>query len=125
LPWTGEVSMIPAMSEDSPRTINDYYARVTLQRHHVGNPSESDERIEVVVRIPEQVAKILAGGGKPQAVIFDVGSRVRNVATETVGVPNDSSSVIAVVSTVDAVMPSNLPAKSNFKDQDGVEGWIL
>jgi hypothetical protein len=117
--------MIPAMSEDSPRTINDYYARVTLQRHHVGNPSESDERIEVVVRIPEQVAKTLAGGGKPQAVIFDVGSRVRNVATETVGVPNDSSSVIAVVSTVDAVMPSNLPAKSNFKDQDGVEGWIL
>ncbi len=113
------------MSEDLPRTVNDYYARVTLQRHHTGNPSESDERIEVVVRIPEQVAKTLAGGRKPEVVIFEVGSRVRNVATETVGEPNDSSSVIAVVSTLDAVMPPNLPVKSNFKDQDGAEGWIL
>src|SRR6266436_2421694 len=58
-------------------------------------------------------------------VIFDVGSRVRNVATETAGVPNDSSLVIAVVSTVDAVMPPSLPTESNFKDQDGAEGWIL
>jgi hypothetical protein len=49
------------MSKDSPRTIKDYYARVTLQRHHIGNPPESDERIEVVVRIPEEVAKTLAG----------------------------------------------------------------
>ena len=87
--------MMPVMSEDSPRRINDYYARVTLQRHHVGNPSESDERIEVVVRIPEEVAKTLAGGRKPSVVIFDVGSRVRNVATETAGVPNDSSSRIS------------------------------
>jgi hypothetical protein len=113
------------MSKDSPRTIKDYYARVTLQRHHIGNPPESDERIEVVVRIPEEVAKTLAGGGKPEVVIFDVGSRVRNVATETAGVPNDSSLVIAVVSTVDAVMPPSLPTESNFKDQDGAEGWIL
>jgi hypothetical protein len=117
--------MIPVMSEDSPRTIKDYYALVILQRHHIGNPPESDERIEVVVRIPEEVAKTLAGGGKPSVVIFDVGSRVRNVATETAGVPNDSSLVIAVVSTVDAVMPPSLPTESNFKDQDGAEGWIL
>ena len=116
---------INVMSKDSPRTIKDYYARVTLQRHHIGNPSESDERIEVVVRIPEEVAKTLAGGGKPEVVIFDVGSRVRNVATETAGVPNDSSLVIAVVSTVDAVMPPSLLTESNFKDQDGAEGWIL
>ena len=115
---------MPVMSEDS-LTIKDYYARVTLQRHHIGNPPESDERIEVVVRIPEEVAKNLAGGGKPEVVIFDVGSRVRNVATETAGVPNDSSFVIAVVSTVDAVMPPSLPTESNFKDQDGAEGWIL
>jgi hypothetical protein len=53
--------MMPVMSEDLPRKINDYYARVTLQRHHIGNPPESDERIEVVVRIPEEVAKTLAG----------------------------------------------------------------
>jgi hypothetical protein len=33
--------------------------------------------------------------------------------------------VIAVVSTVDAVMPPSLPTESNFKDQDGAEGWIL
>ena len=58
-------------------------------------------------------------------VIFEVGSRVRNVATETAGVPNDSSLVIAVVNTVDAVMPPSLPTESNFKDQDGAEGWIL
>src|SRR5271165_4042936 len=120
-----KVPMMPVMSEDSPRTIKDYYARVTLQRHHIGNPPESDERIEVVVRIPEEVAKTLAGGGKPEVVIFDVGSRVRNVATETAGVPNDSSLVIAVVSTVDAVMPPSLPTESNFKDQDGAEGWML
>jgi hypothetical protein len=113
------------MSNDSPRTIKDYYALVTLQRHHIGNPPESDERIEVVVRIPEEVAKTLAGGRKPSVVIFEVGSRVRNVATETAGVPNDSSLVIAVVSTVDAVMPPSLPTESNFKDQDGAEGWIL
>ena len=122
---TSKLPMMPVMSEDSPRTIKDYYARVTLQRHHIGNPPESDERIEVVVRIPEEVAKTLAGGGKPEVVIFDVGSRVRNVATETAGVPNDSSFVIAVVSTVDAVMPPSLPTESNFKDQDGAEGWIL
>jgi hypothetical protein len=122
---TSKLPMIPVMSEDSPRTIKDYYALVILQRHHIGNPPESDERIEVVVRIPEEVAKTLAGGGKPEVVIFDVGSRVRNVATETAGVPNDSSLVIAVVSTVDAVMPPSLPTESNFKDQDGAEGWIL
>jgi hypothetical protein len=47
------------------------------------------------------------------------------VATETAGVPNDSSVVIAVVSTLDAVMPPSLPTESNCKDQDGAEGWIL
>src|SRR5580700_3990667 len=122
---TSKLLMIPVMSEDSPRTIKDYYALVILQRHHIGNPPESDERIEVVVRIPEEVAKTLAGGGKPSVVIFDVGSRVRNVATETAGVPNDSSLVIAVVSTLDTVMPPSLPTESNFKDQDGAEGAVL
>ena len=125
LPRVRKVPMMPVMNEDSPRTIKDYYALVTLQRHHIGNPPESDERIEVVVRIPEEVAKTLAGGRKPSVVIFEVGSRVRNVAPETAGVPNDSSLVIAVVSTVDAVMPPSLPTESNFKDQDGAEGWIL
>jgi hypothetical protein len=65
------------------------------------------------------------GGRKTRSGNFDVGSRVRNVATETAGVPNDSSLVIAVVSTVDVVMPPSLPTESNFKDQDGAEGWIL
>jgi hypothetical protein len=67
---TSKLPMMPVMSENSPRTIKDYYARVTLQRHHIGNPSESDERIEVVVRIPEEVARTLAGGRKPSVVIF-------------------------------------------------------
>jgi hypothetical protein len=66
-----KVPMMPVMSEDLPRKINDYYARVTLQRHQFGNPPESDERIEVVVRITEEVAKTSAGGRKPSLVIFE------------------------------------------------------
>jgi hypothetical protein len=58
------------MSNDSSRTIDDYYARVTLQRHHIGSPSESDERLEVVVRIPEEVAKNLSGGRKTIGAYF-------------------------------------------------------
>jgi len=41
------------------RTINDYYATVFLHRYHKDNPSKTGERIEIVVRIPEEAAKIL------------------------------------------------------------------
>ena len=92
------------MSKDSLRTINDYYAIVYLRRHHAGNPPESGERIEVVVRIPEREAKRLAGAGrKPEVIISKVYRRVASVATETVGVPNVPWA-ITVLSIVDSSM---------------------
>jgi hypothetical protein len=42
-----------------PRTINDYCATVFLHRYHKDNPSKTAERIDIVVRIPEEAAKIL------------------------------------------------------------------
>ena len=113
------------ISKDSPRAINDYYATVHLRRHHAGKPPESGERIEVVVRIPEQEAKFLTGSGrKPEVIVCKVYRRVRNVATETVGVPNVPWA-ITVISMVDSSMPHGLPTASNFKDQAGAEGWIM
>ena len=46
------------------RTINDYYATVFLHRYHTDKPSKTGERIEIVVRIPEEAAKILFGSGR-------------------------------------------------------------
>jgi hypothetical protein len=58
-----KASVMPVMSE--PRSINDCYAKVSVRRHHAGKPPESEEEIEVLVRIPEQVAKTLAGPHNP------------------------------------------------------------
>jgi hypothetical protein len=112
------------MSKDSPRTMKDCYANVSLLRHDTRNPSESGERIEVVVRIPEEVAKTLAGAGrKPSVTISNIYRRAIYVAHETVGVPT-APLAITVGHVVDAVMHPSLPMESNFKDQDGVEAWI-
>lgn len=48
------------MSKDSPRTKKDCWVTVYLRRYDAGNPSEYGERVDVVVRIPEQVAKRLS-----------------------------------------------------------------
>jgi hypothetical protein len=113
------------MSDDSPRTIDDYFATVYLRRYQPGGPSESEERIEVVVRIPRKTAKMLAGGSRnPTVDISEIYRRVESVATETVGEPNPHLA-ITVVSAVDSNMPADLPITSIFKDEDGVEGWIM
>jgi hypothetical protein len=112
------------MSRDPPRTVNDYYANVYLRQLHVGNTFESDGRIEVIVRIPEQVAKTLAGAAErqPSVIIREVCRRVANVAHKTV--PATIASATILLSMVDSVMPPNLPTLSNFKDEGGAEGWI-
>jgi hypothetical protein len=113
------------MSKDSPRTIDDYFATVYLRRYHPGDPSESEEKIKVVVRIPQEKAKILAGSGRdPKVTISEVYRRVASVATETVGEPNPHWA-ITILSVVDSNMPSDLPIASIFKDEDGAEGWIM
>jgi hypothetical protein len=43
------------------RTTNDYYVSVHLHRYHIDNLCKTGERIEVIVRIPEEAAKILFG----------------------------------------------------------------
>jgi hypothetical protein len=103
--------------------MNDFYTRVELRRYDAGNPSEFGERIEVVVRIPEQVAKALASGKTPSILIGTVWQRAANVAIKTVGVPIPPIA-IDVRSEVDAEMPPELPEASNFQDDDGAEGWI-
>ena len=48
------------------------------------NPASAGERIEVVIRIPEQVANNLAGSGRPPAVtVCEVYQRVMNIALQT------------------------------------------
>jgi hypothetical protein len=112
------------MSNDSLPTMNDYYARVELRRHHAANSSASGERIEVFVRIPEKVAKVLAGGQKPSRYIPGVYERIWDLVHRTV--PTNPSFAITVVSWVESeVMPPNLPVKPNFRDEDGAEGWVL
>ena len=113
------------MSNDSSWAIDDYFARVYLQRYHAGDPSASGERIEVLVRIPRETAKTLAGGRpRPEITVSEVYRRAVNVATETVGEPNPHLA-ITVLSAVDSTMPPDLPIASNFKDEGGAEGWIM
>jgi hypothetical protein len=42
------------------RTTNDYYVTVHLHRYHTDNLHKTGERIEVIVRIPEEASKILS-----------------------------------------------------------------
>ena len=116
---------INVMSKDSPRTMKDCWVTVYLRRYDARNPSEYGERVDVVVRIPEQVAKRLSGPGRePGIEIGEVWRRAANVAMKTFGVPNPPWA-ISVISQVDSTMPPGLPVASNFQDEDGAEGWIF
>jgi hypothetical protein len=105
--------------------MNDCWVDVDLRRYHAGKPSEFGERIEVLVRIPEQVAKKLAGPGREPAMDIDaVWQRASDVATKTVGIPNPPLA-IDVRNQNGSTMPPDLPETSNYQDEDGAEGWIL
>ena len=70
------------------RTTNDYYATVFLHRYHKDNPSKPGERIEIVVRIPEEAAKILVGSvRRPAMMSHKVYRRAARIARQTVGMP--------------------------------------
>jgi hypothetical protein len=106
------------------RTINDYYATVFLHRYHKDKPSRPGERIEILVRIPEEAAKILFGSGRRPAMIsHKIHRRAARIARQTVGMPQ-APWAIEGVSVVEATMPSDLPETSGFQDTDGSEGWI-
>ena len=106
------------------RTINDYYATVFLHRYHKDKPSKPGERIEIVVRIPEEAAKILFGSGRRPAVIsHKIYRRAARIARQTVGMP-EAPWAIEGISVVESTMPSDLPETSEFQDTDGSEGWI-
>jgi hypothetical protein len=77
--------------------MNDFYARVELRRYDAGNPSEYGGRVDVIVRIPEQVAKRLSGPGREPGIdIGEVWRRAANVAIKTLGAPNPPWAIIAM-----------------------------
>jgi hypothetical protein len=107
------------------RTINDYYATVFLHRYHKDNPSKTGERIEIMVRIPEEAAKILFGSGRrPTMISHKIYRRAARIARQTVGMPQ-APWAIEGVSVVESKMPSDLTETSGFQDTDGSEGWII
>jgi hypothetical protein len=105
------------------RTINDYYATVSLHRYHKDNPSKTGERIEIVVRIPEEAAKILFGSGRPAIISHKIYRRAARIARQTVGMPTEPWAIEGI-SVVESKMPSDLPETSGFQDTDGSEGWV-
>ena len=106
------------------RTINDYYVTVFLHRYHKDNPSKAGERIEIVVRIPEEAANILSGSRRRPAMIsHKIYRRAARIARQTVGMPQ-APWAIEGVSVVESKMPSDLPETPGFQDTDGSEGWI-
>jgi len=106
------------------RTIDDYYATVILHRYHKDKPSKPGERIEIVVRIPEEAAKILFGSARrPTVISHKAYRRAARIARLTVGMPQ-APWAIEGVSVVESKMPSDLPEASGFQDSDGSEGWI-
>jgi hypothetical protein len=106
------------------RTINDYYATVFLHRYHKDYPSKAGERIEIIVRIPEEAAKILFGSGRRPAMIsHKIYRRAARLARQTVGMP-EAPWAIEGISVVESKMPSDLPETAGFQDSDGSEGWI-
>jgi hypothetical protein len=112
------------MTKDSPRTINDYYATVYLRRFHVASTFDFGDRIKVMVRIPEPVVTRISGTRrKPGTLTREIHRRTVNVARKTV--PTTIPFATMLLSLVDTVMPPNLPKLSNFKAEDGAEGWIL
>jgi hypothetical protein len=106
------------------RTINDYYVIVHLHRYRIDNLSKIGERIEVIVRIPEEAAKILSGSGRlPAMVSSKVCRRASRIARQTVGMPR-APWAIEGISVAESAMPSDLPEVSCFQDVDGSEGWV-
>jgi hypothetical protein len=106
------------------RTTNDYYATVVLHRYHKETPSKPGERIEILVRIPEEAAKILFGSGRRPAMIsHKIYRRAARIARLTVGMPQ-APWAIDGVSVVESTMPSELPESAEFQDTDGSEGWV-
>ena len=106
------------------RTIYDYYVTVYLHRYHADNPSKAGERIEVVVRIPEETANILFGSGPRSKVISHrMHRRACRIARQTVGMPQ-APWAIEAISVVESTMPSDLPETSGFQHADGSEGWV-
>ena len=106
------------------RTAIDYYATVFLHRYNKDNPLKTGERIEVVIRIPEEAAKILFGSGRrPTMISHKIYRRAARIARQTVGMPQ-APWAIEGISVVESKMPSDLPETSGFQDTDGSEGWI-
>jgi hypothetical protein len=106
------------------RTINDYYATVYLHRYEKDNPSKTGERIEIVVRLPEEAAKILFGSGRRPAMIsHKIYRRAARIARQTIGMPPEPWALEGI-SVLESTMPADLPARSAFQDTDGSEGWI-
>jgi hypothetical protein len=106
------------------RTIYDYYVTVFLHRYHTDTPSKAGERIEVIVRIPEEAANIFFGfGPRPKKISHKIYRRACRIARQTVGIPQAPWAVEAI-SVVESTMPSDLPETSGFQHADGSEGWI-
>jgi hypothetical protein len=106
------------------RTINDCYVTVFLHRYHIDNPSKAGERIEIIVRIPEEAARIFFGfGRRPEVFSHKIYRRASRIARQTVGMPR-APWAIEGISVVESTMPSDLPERSGFQDTDGSEGWI-
>lgn len=106
------------------RTTNDYYVTVYLHRYRADNPCKTGERIEVVVRIPEEAAKILSASGRPPEIISSrVYRRASRIARQTVGMPK-APWAIEAISVVESTMPSEFPETAGFEDVDGSEGWV-
>ena len=106
------------------RTMNDYYATVHLHRYRGDNPFKPGERIEIVVRIPEEAAKILFGSGqRPAMISYKIYRRASRIARQTIGMPQ-APWAIEAISVVESTMPFDLPETAGFQDTDGSEGWI-
>lgn len=120
----GKVSMMPVMSDTPPRSMNDYYAKVAVRRQCAGN-APGYEELEVVVRIPQGLAKTLAGRQKPSILVPEILFRVRKIATETAILRKSAVLTVELGIITDATMNPTFPAEATFTDQDGVEGWVL
>ena len=106
------------------RTINDYYVAIFLHRYHIDKPSKAGDRIEILVRIPEEAAIILSGSGRrPEIISPKIYRRAARIARQTVGIPQ-APWALEAISAVESTMPSDLPEMSRFQDADGSEGWI-
>ncbi len=106
------------------RTINDFYATVHLHRYCEDDPSKPGERIEIIVRIPEEAAKIyFFAGFRPKKIPPKIYRRAARIARQTIGMPR-APWAIEGISVVESTMPSDLPEASGYEDTDGSEGWI-